>query len=506
MRTPSLSAANRYLRYSATRLLTPTGVVVGGILLLVFVWALCARVLYESRIDAYQRAQENARNLVLLLERDIARSIELYDLSLQAVVDGVADPNVMSLSARMRSQVLFDRAASGKYLGTIYVMSEQGDIVLDSRFIPARTGNFADRDYFAYHRDHPGGGLFISAPYASRMRNGALTIALSRRISRPDGSFGGVVIGTLSIDYFRALLDGLTVGAQGTAAVIETNGLLITRLPYDAAMVGRSVADSPLFAQAMARTEGSFTGTASIDGTRRLYVYKHLAGLPIIVDVAPAESYIYAEWRRRLERLALLMGFFSIVIVAGSMILSRELQWRQQAEARLRRLARTDALTGLSNRGAFDETLRAEWARAHRTGQPLSLLFVDIDQFKPYNDYYGHQAGDDVLKAVGRCLALCVHRPADDVARYGGEEFVVTLPDTDAHGASVIAENIRRAIYELDIKHVKSPYGRITASIGLVTSQENVTHTDAALVRMADAALYQAKSAGRNRVWEAQDS
>jgi Cache domain. len=305
-------------------------------------------VLFESRKDAYNRAEENARNLMLVIERDIARNIELYDLSLQAVVDGIADPQVMALPAKIRNGVLFDRAASGKYLGSIFVMNERGDIILDSGFLPARAGSFGDRDYFRFHRDNGNTGLYISKPYESRLRDGALTIALSRRISHPDGSFGGVVVGTLSIDYFRALLDGLSVGQRGTAAVIETNGAMITRLPYDPDVVGRDIQNAPVFIQAMSTNEGAFMGTASIDGIRRLYVYKHLAGLPIIVDVAPAESDVYAEWQRRALRLEIVMAVFSIILGAGSLLLSRELRRRQRAESKLQHLARTDALTGLA--------------------------------------------------------------------------------------------------------------------------------------------------------------
>ncbi|TDN61390.1 sensor domain-containing diguanylate cyclase [Paraburkholderia sp. BL10I2N1] len=495
----------RYVRSAAARALSPSGVIVCGVLLLVFACGLCAWVLYESRNDAYEHAEENARNLMLVIERDIARNVELYDLSLQAAVDGVADPQVMALSPKIRSEVLFDRAASGKYLGSIFVMNERGDIIIDSRFMPARVGNFADRDYFTVHRDHRNTGLYIGKPYASRLRDGALTIALSRRITRADGSFGGVVVGTLSIDYFRALLDGLSVGEHGTAAVVETNGTMITRLPYDRNVVGRDIRNAPVFIQAMSRNDGAFTGTASIDGIRRLYVYRRLAGLPLIVDVAPAEADIYAGWQQRARRLAILMAVFSAIIVGGSLVLSRELQRRQLAESRLTRLARTDALTGLCNRGTFDETLQKEWQRAHRTGRPLSLLFVDIDQFKAYNDYYGHQAGDEVLRIIAQCLALCVRRPADEVARYGGEEFVVTLPDTDPAGAMGMAETIRHAVYDLDIEHVQSRYGRVTVSIGVVTTQDRAAHDGAVLVKMADSALYEAKSTGRNRVCEAQN-
>ena len=503
MRSSLSLSVRQYVSSAASRALSPSGVIVCGVLLMLFTCSLCAWVLFESRSDAYNHAEENARNLMLVIERDIARNVELYDLSLQAVADGVVDPQVMVLAPKLRSEVLFDRAASGKYLGSIFVINERGDIIIDSRFIPARTGNFADRDYFTFHRDNSNGGLYISKPYASRLRDGALTIALSRRITRADGSFGGVVVGTLSIDYFRALLDGLSVGQRGTAAVIETNGSMITRLPYDPEVVGRNIQSAAVFIRAMATNEGAFAGTASIDGIRRLYVYKHLSGLPIIVDVAPAESDIYAEWQRRAIRLGIVMAVFSMILGAGSLLLSRELQRRQLAESKLQHLARTDALTGLNNRGTFDDTLQKEWQRANRSGLPLSLLFVDIDQFKAYNDYYGHQAGDEVLRAVAQCVALCVRRPGDHVARYGGEEFVVTLPDTDATGATNVAETIRHAVFDLNIEHVQSRYGCVTASIGVVTSQGRAVHDGAVLVKMADSALYEAKSTGRNRVCEA---
>lgn len=210
MRKRTTSFATRFLQPWTQSLMSPTGVIVCGMLLLTLIWLFCARVLYQSHRDAYLHAVDNAHNLVLLLERDIARNVELYDLSLQAVVDGVNDPRIMALDPAIRAKVLFDRAATGKYLGTISVMNEHGDIVLDSHFPhPPAVANFSYRDYFVYQRDHPKGGLYISEPYAARLRHGAPTIALSRRITRADGSFGGVVVGTLGIDYFRSLLDGL---------------------------------------------------------------------------------------------------------------------------------------------------------------------------------------------------------------------------------------------------------------------------------------------------------
>ncbi|WP_175775992.1 sensor domain-containing diguanylate cyclase [Burkholderia anthina] len=502
---PLLAALRRHTASAVARILSPRGVLVAGIVLLMFSWGLSTSLLIEARRDAYDHAVENARNLMLLIERDISRNIELYDLSLQNVVDGLADPELMTLPPRQRHRLLFDRAATGAYLGAIFVMDPHGNVVIDSAASPPRQGNFADRDYFTVHRNRLAPGLYISRPYAARLRGGALTIALSRRITLADGRFGGIVVGTLSIDYFRALLDGLAVGEHGSAAIVEENGTLVSRLPYDARVVGLDLHDSPLFIESQRHRDGVLAGTGAIDGTRRVYVYKHLAGLPLIVDVAPAEADIYASWRHRAIWTAVLMGLFTAFIAGGSLALSRELKRRQLAEAKLYRLAHTDSLTGLDNRGTFDAVLVKEAQRASRSGRPLSVLFVDVDHFKAFNDYYGHLAGDDVLRRVAQSASRCLRRDSDHVARYGGEEFVVTLPDTDARGAATVAEGIRRAIAGLDIAHVRSPYGHVTASIGAATAAGGRVNA-ATLLRQADEALYRAKSGGRNRVSKPQPS
>lgn len=504
MKPPTpLATLRRHTATAVARILSPRGVPVAGVVMLLFSWGLSTSLLIEARHDAYDHAVENARNLMLLIERDISRNIELYDLSLQNVVDGLADPELTALPPRQRHRLLFDRAATGAYLGAIFVMDQHGDIVIDSAASPPRQGNFADREYFAVHRDGLAQGLYISRPYASRLRGGALTIALSRRITLADGRFGGIVVGTLNIGYFRALLDGIAVGKHGSAAIVEDNGALVSRLPYDARVVGLDLHDATLFREAQRRSEGVLTGVGAIDSVRRIYVYKHLANLPLIVDVAPAEVDIYASWRHRAIWTAVLMGLFTVFIAGGSLALSRELERRQVTKSNLYRLAHTDSLTGLDNRGAFDAVLATETQRASRSGRPLSVLFVDVDYFKAFNDHYGHLAGDDVLRRVAQSASHCLRRDSDHVARYGGEEFVVTLPDTDARGAATVAEAIRRAIAELGIAHDHSPYGHVTASIGAATAAAG--HANAAtLLRQADEALYRAKSGGRNRVSNAE--
>ncbi|HWA17598.1 MAG TPA: diguanylate cyclase [Devosia sp.] len=172
----------------------------------------------------------------------------------------------------------------------------------------------------------------------------------------------------------------------------------------------------------------------------------------------------------------------------------------------LKLLATTDGLTGLANRRAFDEALDREVMRTRRAGEPLSLLLADVDRFKVYNDLYGHQAGDKVLKAVAQCLAGSLLRPSDVAARYGGEEFVAILPGTDEDGAFFVAEAFRDALKDMGIMHKGGERGVVTVSVGITTMYSRDSKlTGADLVRRADEALYDAKATGRDRVvgWQA---
>jgi len=172
----------------------------------------------------------------------------------------------------------------------------------------------------------------------------------------------------------------------------------------------------------------------------------------------------------------------------------------KDANKELKLISSRDGLTGIPNRRFYDEYLGTEWERMARERKPLSLLMCDIDFFKKYNDAYGHLEGDACLKLVAEAINKSCKRPADLAARYGGEEFTVILPDTDIEGAKLVAESIRGAINNLNIEHYDSPEGHVTLSIG-ASSLIPVHGGEArALVQRADAALYRAKGAGRNRV------
>ena len=179
----------------------------------------------------------------------------------------------------------------------------------------------------------------------------------------------------------------------------------------------------------------------------------------------------------------------------------RDMTDQKRAEMALQTLAAKDGLTGLANRPAFDQTMQSEWLRAQRSGKPLSLLFVDVDHFKLFNDRHGHQSGDECLREVAAIVGAQALRPVDLAARYGGEEFAVILPETDRDGACEVAERIRHAVMGLKIAHGAPRAGvHVTLSVGVATQVPTSDVTPDSLLGQADQALYAAKRLGRNRV------
>lgn len=175
----------------------------------------------------------------------------------------------------------------------------------------------------------------------------------------------------------------------------------------------------------------------------------------------------------------------------------------QSANRRLTELSITDSLTGLANRRHFDEVLNSEWARAQRQKKTLTLFMLDVDFFKPYNDRYGHQAGDECLKRLALVLRSSLRRPDDLVARYGGEEFAIIATDLDRSKSVDFANRLCRTVSTLSIPHQESPYHAITVSIGVSCVTPDDSGNAASLIKSADGALYLAKNAGRNCVREA---
>jgi diguanylate cyclase (GGDEF)-like protein len=194
---------------------------------------------------------------------------------------------------------------------------------------------------------------------------------------------------------------------------------------------------------------------------------------------------------------ALFLLYSISVVVDG---LRRTQKKLEEAYRSMEKMAITDPLTQLANRRYFDQCLAAEWRRAMRDRQPLSLLLLDVDLFKLYNDTYGHLRGDRCLRQIAEACRGVISRPGDLVARFGGEEFAIILPGTDNGGAMVVADLVCSAIRNREIKHVRNRAGVITVSVGCATRKPRFDEDSDGMIELADQALYRAKRAGRDQV------
>ena len=198
---------------------------------------------------------------------------------------------------------------------------------------------------------------------------------------------------------------------------------------------------------------------------------------------------------------------------AGFVYILRDISERKIAEDKLQdafhtveQLAMVDGLTGVANRRLMDETLNREWMRAIRDGTSLSLLLIDVDHFKLYNDLYGHLAGDACLQAIATAIQSQLRRPPDMLARFGGEEFVIILPNTPATGAEIMSQIVLKTIAACAIPHTGSPYGSVTVSLGCATLTATLEGSTKDLLKAADDAMYRAKTNGRNQIQLAGDA
>jgi len=488
-----------------------------------FVMALCLLLLTIQVWDGWRARKERladvgiaTANMSHALAAQAESAVRVVDTVLAGVVervetdgaDGAARPRLQLHLRNMVTEVeelhgLFVFGADGRWL-----MTSQDRIPLY---------HVEDREYFQFHRQNPDRFVHIGKPIRSRS-TGEWVLPISRRLNNPDGTFGGVALGTIRIAYFSTLYKSFDVGRAGVVMLTMDDGTMIYRLPHSEKLMGADVSNGPV--HQMYRKAGS-TGTgmlrSKIDGIERLYSYRHLETYPLIVATAQSKHEILEKWLKSMLGQAaitvaaiLLLLYFGRRLVRQIVIrdhLEHELlqarEMLQEHNRALTVLADNDSLTGIANRRRFEEALGQEFARAVRSGAPLSLLMFDVDYFKRYNDTYGHVAGDACLRQVAQTLQENLVRPADLGARYGGEEFVALLPDTDAAGARMVAERIRQAVMALAIPHAGNGAGVVTISVGVHTGSMGAgTAPDSAtvLIERADALLYQAKQSGRNQV------
>ena len=487
--------------------------------------------------------------------------------------------------------------------------------------------NVADRSYFPYHRDSPDKALRISEVMPSRLDERSSMIVLTKRITRQDGSFGGVVAAAIDKDYFLNFYRTFQLGPDGAISLIRSDGALLLRWPLSDRSSDLSRTD--LFTKHLKQSSvGYYKITSPFDGIAKYFGYEETPHYPMVVTVAMSEDWLLSDWRKTLRTDAIVAGVLLCMILMLAAVLALQFRFRSKTERTLRereahyrllanniadiiilidsrsllryvshsvepvlglrardlvgkscfdlvhpedregvmqatmqlgstdsvstvvfrhyrgdgtlawveskfklatdtsvaagkeflcvirdvterkrmedeltqlnrrltQLAATDGLTGLTNRRTFDGFLRREY----ETCDDIAVLLFDIDNFKGYNDTYGHQAGDRCLQAVAKAIGDATGSTSGLSARYGGEEFAIVLPNVREDDALRVAEAIRLTVRALGIPNTASSRGYITISVG-VAAKTRSTIDEAALVGEADTALYEAKRLGRNR-------
>jgi diguanylate cyclase (GGDEF)-like protein len=477
---------------------TGSRLLVGSILLICFCFCLiCGWIIFDARRAAWNHASIVGATLVSAASADIARNIETLNLSLEGIIENLKLPDLDDIRPERRHLILFDRSATARHLSSILVVRKDGSVRFDSRTINPAPVSLRDRDYFQVHQHNESAGLFIGHPIKSRL-TGAPVITFSRRLNNSDGSFAGVVLGGMRLHYFQELFRNISLGPNASVTLARNDGIVLIRYPQDSEFIERDSNPAKLIDQFSETPSGNFQSRATTDDRLRLFTYSQVGELPLLVAAGQTTEDIYVQWWPQAYATGALMAALAASTIALVVFLRRNLKLRTLAEAELAAMASTDGLTGLANRRSFDNVIETQWRIAKRETSDLALLMIDVDNFKAFNDTFGHPAGDNLLRVLAASIANSLQRPDDLGARFGGDEFAVLLPRTSLEGARILAQRIRHAFvtscYEQDIR---AQYSRL--SIGLASYRPAEAQDCQALIGAADAALYRAKLLGRNR-------
>jgi diguanylate cyclase (GGDEF)-like protein len=452
--------------------------------------------------EAWQLWRVHAANIqqTEIVTSNTARSMaEQADSTLKT-----ADTVVASLVERLEAEgtgldsrirfhhLMTSLAAALPAIHEMGITDSKGNAIVKSLVADPHGLNYAEREYFRFHAAHADRQTFIGQKVKSKI-DGSTNVTVTRRYNNPDGSFAGVVVTSVSMTFFQRLFDQLQAKSGGVVALLADDGSILVRSPPapDAGdRVGpeleRQMRDHP--------SGASLAYVSGIDGVRRLGSYQHLSQFPMSALVSQSEWDVQSTWRAELHSHAIILGCVILVVsVLGGCAL--------RATQKLNAQAMQDGLTGLANRRSFDETIEREVRRADRSGQPVSVIMIDIDHFKAYNDCHGHPGGDECLRVAAHAIQDCLRREGDLAARYGGEEIAVVLPGTDARRAYGLAERMRLEVRGLALRQAPGIGGNLTLSAGVATYMPGRSVGAAqGLVAAADAALYAAKAGGRDRV------
>lgn len=491
-------------------------------LAITFVVVVCLALL-ATQLWTIWRAREVQISEAGLASANLAQSVAQHaydtiketDTALVGLVERLENDGLSAIELSRIHNLLVLRVGELPQLQGIFVYAKDGSWLVNSQKVLLKNLNNSDREYFKYHQNNSDRSPYIGPPIRSKS-TGDWIITVSRRFNLSDGSFGGVVLATINMNYFRSFYDRFSIGERGAIFIANGSGTLLLRRPFEEKMLGQDISKFPLFKDHLSKAPvGTALIKSKLDGVTRINSYRRVEEYPLVVSAALSQDEVLASWRAESYLQSVVGGVLALVIGFLGYRMVKQIDFRSRAEGKLleaskeleqinetlARLASQDGLTGLGNRRHFDESLFCEFSRAQRGETSIGLAMIDVDFFKQYNDIYGHVAGDECLRKIGKVVSYCMRRPGDVAARYGGEEMAVLLPGTDLLGTSEVAESIRSAIQSMGIEHTGNPIGVVTVSIGIEAfSPIYLENQPIELVEAADKALYKAKESGRNQV------
>jgi diguanylate cyclase (GGDEF)-like protein len=422
--------------------------------------------------------------------------------------------------------------------------------------LPTLVGlDVSDRAYFKKAQETHG---FVVSDYLFAKTTKLPVVVAAYPVSAINGGDEAVIVGTVNLDWMSKIMGNLG-GRPGVSAVlVDSMGIVLAAPADQASMIGRPLDTIPLLSAIAEKAMGSDQAEGSLsfvaaDGSKRAVDFARIAGTGSRLIVSIDETKVSAAINREIRTAYLQLGFVCLFVLLGALIAAEKLiiqpiemlaaiakrfgqgDWSVRAARnrlpsefiplarafnamaaqlgqrerelvatndRLTVIASIDMLSGLANRRGFQSRLDFEWFKAQQCDSELSLLMIDVDHFKLFNDTYGHPEGDACLSRLGEILSGVAAETMGFAGRYGGEEFCLLLPNTGSARALEIGEMVRAAVQSLAMPHSTSSYQTVTVSAGVACTKPNDTQRPGDLIEAADAALYAAKHRGRNAVVE----
>jgi diguanylate cyclase (GGDEF)-like protein len=415
--------------------------------------------------------------------------------------------------------------------------------------------NLGDREYFRKAQETRD---FVFSDYLFGKSNGRPMMMAAYPVAAINPEEDAVVVAGINIDWLSKIMNNLGGRPGISSLLVDSAGVVIAAPSDQSSMIGRPLDNVPLLSAIAEKAlntntpAGSLSFTAT-DGSRRVISFARISGTQSRLIVSIDEARVTAAINREIRTAYLQLGFVCLFVLLGALIgaekliinpievmtgmakrfgegdssarvarnklpsefmplarafnaMAAQLSQRERelvaTNDRLTVIASIDMLSGLANRRGFQSRLDFEWMKAQQYNSELSLLMIDVDHFKLYNDTYGHPEGDACLTRLGETLAGIAADTMGFAGRYGGEEFCLLLPNTDSLKALAIGETVRTAVQDLGIPHVTSSHQTVTVSVGVAATLPNDTQRPGDLIEAADAALYAAKHRGRNTVVE----